>query len=586
VPVAPYTWLLDDYLTASRLNDELYAISGQAFAPNGIGFHAAKPVYKAAVEGLSTITFTASTWTPLGQYGTSFDYKFAVQGDSGGLIGARTDGFNNGCVTFNRLISGGGDPGGAVGGLGLVSTFTTVDTGTGRMVAGLGANGGAAPTTLGTAQVTNASHDTAGYAVDIMDLNTITTANNTGWVFSTQTGPDLVVQQHDGSGATSRVQAHWASVYPSNGATVGSLPSPQTTWTSSSPFTAALMNGSAGIKQLMTMLNMPPVLRVASTASTSTANGTTTTINFPAATYDTYSGWNSSTDVYTVPLSGLYLVYGSTPWASQSAYARTGVEINGTDYFGPIGTAGTSQVIATAKVQVFSLSAGDTIKLVGLQRSGGTLNATAGSILVALYLGQAEAPSTLPALPDVTYRWAAGTPAASMPGLLNAHLANDLLYLAQKPYVLTYQSSAQSGIANATWTQLVTGQVSGIVHGDAGDPWNGWTSGTSNAWTAPRSGWYLVCQEFFMDTPTINGGTTIAGLACSQAGLVSPDQYQQMTSSTAFSGGGAAALGYYYLRAGDTIAPQIYSGGTTSTTTATIATAGSDSHFEAVWISE
>jgi hypothetical protein len=590
VPVAPYTWQLNDYLTASRLNGELYCVGGQQFTPNGIGFHAAKPLYKAAPIGSYAPSISASTWFAMGSVLPARYYQWAVQGDTGGFFGARSDAPSDACISFQQLASGGGSLTGAAGGLALAFAFNPVTSGgtngATRLVAGLGAVGGGSPSTVGTSQLANATYPTCAYAADIVDLNPGGTSAVTSWLFSSQAAPATVVNRSDGSGLCPRIGAQWASVYTANGATAGSLPAPQATWTSSSPFTAALMNGAAGIKQLMTMLNMPPLLRVASSGTTSCANTTTTTITYPAATYDTYSAWNSGTSTYTVPLSGLYLVYHCVPWAAQSASARSGISVNGNAIWGPNYPAGITQVLATAKVQILSLTAGDTIQPIALQQSGGALNAGSGAIFLALYLGQAGAPGALPTLPDITYRWMAGTPSASMPGLLNSHLANDLLYLAQKPYVLTYQATAQTGIAMSTSTYVTEDTVQGIVHGDAGDPWSGWTSGASNAWTAPRSGWYLVCQETMMAAPGLSAGVNTAGFICSQPGLLAYDSYQAATSNvTAGAACGAAGLNYYYLRAGDSIAPQISTVGTSATTTATYVNATAfNSHFEAVWV--
>lgn len=586
MPLPPYTWQANDFFSAWRLNAELYQTQGIPFQPMGVAFHAAKPIYKAAMYtiGPPAPTWVANQWSNMGNTGAAFDESWIVQADSGGYYGARLDPRQVGCIDGQLLQNGGGDTS-RNGGLGIVFTFASVSAGVGRVGAGIGPNGGASVTTQGTFQVGTAAQASTAWALDLIDLNANGTNALTGWVFATAASPTPAITNNDGSGSNCRISAQWAAVNQTFSSTVAALPGPQATWTSSSPLSAALMNGSAGINQIMTLLNSPPTLRVVSTATQSVANAGATAINMPGATYDSYSGWNSSANTYTVPLSGLYLLYGAVPWASQSNVAATTLQINGTDYFGPKMYANGGASLGTAKVGIFSLNAGDTIRLRGFQQSGGALNTAVGSVLVGLFLGQAGAPAVLPKLPDVTYRWSAGTPNTAMPGLLNAHLANDLLFLAQKPYFLGYANSAQSGIAQNTPTSVKIDTVSGLVHGDAGDPWSGWNSG-SNVWVAPRNGWYLAVQETFMAQPPTDGGMNIAAFKCSQPGASPTDQYQAAQSSNAFNGGGAAGINYYYLRAGDSLSPYIRVIGTSGSSVSTTVAAGFNSHFELVWIGE
>lgn len=204
-------------------------------------------------------------------------------------------------------------------------------------------------------------------------------------------------------------------------------------------------------------------------------------------------------------------------------------------------------------MQIFSLNAGDTIKPITFQSSGGTVTGSAtydGAFIVA-WLGMKGTPSVLPAVPDITYSWQAGTPGSSMPGLMNAHFANDLNFLAQRPYLMAYQTSAQTGIAMNSPANLNLQSITGIIHGDNGDNYSGW-NGTSDAYVAQKSGWYLCVQETFMATPTLTVHPAhYAGFAPSVAGANGPDFFQQANAITRTNGGGAAAVGMYYLRAGD-----------------------------------
>lgn len=585
MPLTPYTWQVNDYLTASRLNGELYSSNGAWFQPNGIGFHAAKPIYKANVAAgtQATLSWPSGQWQNLGNTSATYDESWVIQADTGGFYGARLDPRQVGVLDGKLLLNGGGDPS-RTGGIGLMMAFASVNaTGAGKIGAGIGPNGLTSVDVQGTFQVATAAAGGCAYAVDLIDLNAPGTNAITGYVFTTVPSPAPSIFNADGSGLTCRLSGQWASVYQANSATIGALPGPQTTWTSSSPFSAALMNGTAGIRQLMTLLNSPPTLKVISTSTQSIATASATAITMPAATYDSYGGWNNSTNTYTVPLTGLYLLYGAVPWSSMSSVCSTSLQINGADYFGPKVYANGGFSVGAAKVGIFSLQAGDTIRLRGFQQSGSALTTNAGSVLVGLYLGQTGVPASLPSVPDVTYRWQAGTTNTAMPGLLNAHLANDLLFLAQKPYFLGYQAVAQGSIAQSTNTSLRTGTLQGLVHGDAGDPWSGWDS-TNNVWVAPRNGWYLAVQETFMDQPPTDAGTNTALMQCSQSGNNAWDYYQRSQSSNSFAGGGAAAINYYYLRAGDSLGPGIRTEGTAGGATSTNVT--NNSHFELVWIGE
>lgn len=580
MPLPPYAWQLDDFLTASLLNGELY---GLGLVPNGVGFHAVKPVYTSGlITGAVGSTLSTGSWSPIGKFLSGWALNTVVRADTAANFGARMDPGQNATVRCQLANSGGAS--GSAGGLGLISTFVPLGTGTAICRAGIGPPGGAGPNSTGTAQSGHASIQTTPWAMDIADLNPGT--QQTGWVLSNQGSPVISNSSTDSSGRCAKLGAHWCSVYPNNGATVSSAPAPLASWSDTTNLTSKLLNGNTGIVPMMKLLNMPPLLRVINTATTSVAStmAAATTVNLGAATYDTYGGWNAGTDTYTVPLDGLYLLGGFVPYDSITAQSRTGVKINSTSFWGPKNQAPGGALTCSGKVGIFDLHAGDTVQLVTEQISGGTVSTsgTVNSLLIALYLADLT-PAILANYPDVTYSWQAGTPGSSMSGLLTGHLANDLNYLSSPPYLLSNQSSAGQSYTAGNDFQVNMDTISGLAHATSGDPWSGWDA-THKWWVAPRNGWYLVVQETSFSQPNTAGGVVIAKLATSQPGAAGTDAYQGQIMSSA-DGGGASAIGYYYLRAGDHIAPWAnQSAGTTGLTTNV--TGGFVSHFEAVWLSE
>lgn len=226
----------------------------------------------------------------------------------------------------------------------------------------------------------------------------------------------------------------------------------------------------------------------------------------------------------------------------------------------------------------------------GYPRVGRTTGGTATVPSTAtVYIGgvqAGQAGGTQPTPPDLTYRYAAGTPAGSVASVFSEYLANDLTFLTWRPYLLSYQANSQTITDNFS-TQVNMDTITGIVHGDYGANYAGWTGGTVNTWTAPVNGWYLICAEIF------TGSNAAASYPMVQAGIqVSTgsghfDFYELhvVPASPAADRCGATALGYYYLREGDSVWPGVAVENYPSSTS-TIVTAGHQSHFEAVWCSE
>lgn len=626
-----------------------------------------------------------------------------------------------------------------------------------------------------------------------------------------------------GTGSDGSVALTWTSLSNTNFGTPD-LPAPMSSWDAGMTVDAALLNGSTGVRDVINYLSNPPIFRDNSVTGQSIPNTTNTVVSLNASPdADTYVGWNSATNTYTIQRNGLYLIGGLVAYsANGTGYRVTGVSVNGTIYWGP-GYSGTSvdEVIA-AKTQIFSLIAGDTVQLYTRQNSGGALSLSTAdqTRMFIVWLSKAGVPFQSWTPPDISYRWKSGTDFNDLPALMSTYLSNDLGFLVQRPYLLSYQASAQTGFtasggiaaafvnriatgtmnsgtstiftasvtkatsgngtllvtigfgnqdgnvtsvsdskgntyvndyaANTTTTggrglevwhctnftalttsdtitvtlstaqlhgaalicdqftglsttdvqamnyagtgtttnsvsitatasdQIVfsancidspsssptvsspftatgsdvssvvgsvgldlltsyaaapsgggaltatynwTGSstdvaiavgypaptssngfytvtmdtIAGIVHGDVGDNYSGWSSGPSNNYAAPVDGWYLVCGEMFATSSSATGAAVVGAIQTASSGGFAPSQmpdwYQNNpTTNTAAVGGGAAIFGVYYLNAGEVITPQIMGssyGATYGTLAGTSLNGGTvASHMEIVWISE
>jgi hypothetical protein len=585
MPIQPYTWVTGDYPTASRFNSELYASLGQYFQPNGIAFHAIKPVLRTHLQAASWPSLTANVW----KTGSIAALGGRAIADTSGYWSQRMDPASTGIVINGNVQNAGGLQG-TPGGYYLVSCFTPQTSGSNPTYGcGIGTATGGTPSVGGSFQAGNTgSSDGCAFCVDLVDI----AAAGGDVVPFVQSGSNqsVVSATGDGTGEYPKFQASWATVYPANG-TTAALPAPKASWVNTDTISSAFLNGNTGIAAVLNYLNMPPAFRASSTGTQTVAASTTTVQTLGSVSLDTYSGWNSGTNTYTVPANGLYLVHGLTAWTGGfSGEGITGTQINGANFWGPSYTLVNSGRMSSTKTQIFSLNAGDTISMVAFQTGGvsaGTGTAGANRLIV-LNVGSLGVPSPLPTLPDVTFRWAAGTSGDLSP-LLNAHLANDLNFLVHKPYLLAYQSASQTGVAMNTTTQVNMDTVSGIVHSDQGDNYSGWDA-TNKQYVAQRPGWYLVCAEAVMTRASLTASpSNTALLGVTPHGSASWDRYQAMDGTDATNHtapGGATALGYYYLRTGDIIRPGVLSNNTSATTTSTFVSTTRASHFECVWVSE
>jgi hypothetical protein len=383
------------------------------------------------------------------------------------------------------------------------------------------------------------------------------------------------------------------------------LPSPFTGYTDGTrlgtagdPSIDVDINSASGITDVCNFLSNAPVVRVSATAAQAIASASVVPVFSSAtASLDSYSGWNSGTSTYTIQRDGLYLGHGLVAFSANSTGTRQAAfTINGTTYWGPGYKAASSGTTNATKTQVFALQAGDTVQLACRQDSGGSLNlaTTDASRFFLVWLGLLGAPASTWTPPDATYRWVSGTPGSALPGIFQQHVANDLGFLCSRPYLLAYQTAAQSGLAVGSFSTVSMDMTNGLVHpGVDGDNYDGWDPSTYT-YVAPVNGWWVTCGEYFTTSSSTSGATTVAGIQPSTSGGYAPsvavDQYQRMSATaTASVGSGGTVLGLMYALAGESFTPVVE---TLSYSASYGTLAGTSngglfaSHFSAVWLSE
>ena len=418
-------------------------------------------------------------------------------------------------------------------------------------------------------------------------------------------GAGLGAGNAGGAGGDGQVTLTWAGP-PGGGYGTPQLPAPYSTWADTTsigtnPAATVNLNSPAGVRDVLNFLSTPPVLRVSTTSGQSIPATTLTGVTFAAApTVDSYAGWNPATSAYTVQRAGLYLFHGLACFSASGAANRAAaVTVNGTSYWGPPSPAASAGTTNVAKTQMLDLQAGDTVSFACYQGTAAALALDTGAQtrFLLVYLCQTGAPAGPWPVPDVTFRWAAGTqPTAgggNLTALLQTHLASDLGFLANRPYFTAYQSTAQTGLAASAFSTVTLDQAQGVIHATTGDNYTGWAAGTANAYTAQVPGWYLLAGEFFATNPASAGPTVIAGIKPSTSGGITPahpvDYYQQLAATISSGlGGGAAVFGLQYLQTGETVTPMINGNGYaasygTLTGAHTGATFGS--HLSGVWLS-
>lgn len=608
LPVTP--WTADTPIDSKSLNLSLYSVDGTLNKPQGILLMAQRPISLEVVgQAGEVITFNSA---PTGARTIISNAGVNVPGvtivDTAGYYGQSTDGvYWAATYTFTPAIAGTQGDGATPGGWTIVCHFIPIQNNISTSTDGIGADLDESGVVVcsGSRQKLNFANDACAFFLDLQNATGKTFQPSVTIVDSTSTPAAPRCNATDSSGETPRFFTIWAGISDfglSPGYGQPAIPAPYagpytsatTIGTTGSP--AVNVNGTAGITAPVNFLANPPLFRANKASSTSIPNNTATAVTLASsADVDNYSGWTAST--YTIQRAGLYLTHGVVPFAANSTGTRRcGIQVNGgTTYWGPGYAAIIAGETIATKTQIFSFQAGDTIQLFCEQNSGGSLALASGdeARMFVAWLGLEGTPSTLWTPPDTSFRWAAGTPGTSLPGLFQQHLANDLGFLCNRPYLMAYQANAQSGFADNSWNNVVLDTVGGIIHSDTGDNYSGWTSGSSNNYAAVAAGWYLVAGEFFATYPTVSGPSLRAGILTSTSGgrtpssLPSPDRYQELFPSTASYPPAATVCALYYLAAGEPITPQVYGQSYTSgaATWGTQTGTGINGHLEAIWMS-
>ncbi len=333
-----------------------------------------------------------------------------------------------------------------------------------------------------------------------------------------------------------------------------------------------------------------------------TANTTVTTST---------TAWKFGSAGIAVPTSavtcfGVIFINGTPPVTAFQGIDEAYLSV-ATTYFGPGYPASSTGNICASKTQIYSLQAGDSIQLMGRHSTGSTLatSTTDASRFFVSWLGQSGLPAGNWTPPDTTFRWQSGTSGDQLPALFQQHLANDLGFLANRPYLLAWQQNSANLNINSngngnTFKLLALDTITGMIHGDVGDNYAGWSPiGVFGGYTAQVSGWYLMVGETFMSPPTSLGGYVVAatqtqftsgGQQPSNNAPQDADYHQQNAATTNASvGGGATTFGMIYLSAGEEVSPGFFVTGWSGTSTTLLGTLNGgnyNSHFEMVWLSE
>lgn len=162
------------------------------------------------------------------------------------------------------------------------------------------------------------------------------------------------------------------------------------------PVSAAFLNNQ--VRDMVNFLAYPPIARLHNFGGSQSLAAQTfpaaTAINFQAATVDNFSGWTGGvgTSSYTVPLSGVYFVYGQVAFNAGSENCSAGISIaGGTVQWGDsIRTAGTSLITCPTVSKLLRITSGQTVQLMGTTTVAlglSTANSSFYSTLIVVWRG-------------------------------------------------------------------------------------------------------------------------------------------------------------------------------------------------------
>ena len=614
MPVTPSVYQGLVPVTAGQLNQDLFSYDGSYFAAQGTMFHANRPVaHEAYVKPtLTGKTSPNGTWVT---YGRFLGEAISIV-DTSALFGTGADAPGTQATYQTLGVTAPGSSGipGQRGGWTLMFHTMTGEVFTGSAgSSALGAgwaqlSAGTATSTIkqnaGIIQAGNTLHRNCAYAIDLFPITNqtglfapsalIADPNSTNFTVVSNTAPNSV-------GQTPRFTQIWCACDQNNGQTVATVPTPQVTFTSTTPITHTLLNNT--INQSLALLNYPPVLNVSSAISQTIPTSAVTKVQLGAGQLiDTYHAWNTSTHTYTVPLTGVYFVHANIIFGIQSTSGsyQCGLTVNASNINGPnYPPAMTNGKIQTAVgiTRMLDLNAGDTVSVFAFntQASGTSLSNVYVSRLVMVWFNAISSSSSLAYTPPDVHGtlFNAGTPpgiaAGQLVPLFNKYIGNDLNFLLNKPYLLSRQTVQQTALANTTFVTINMDTVNGPIHSSIGDNYGGWDA-ANHRYKAPVAGWYMALGEFSMVPNASTAGTLVAalnvpssgGLAPASGAQGPPDWYQELVPVTSGNPSAATALGLYYLLPGETIQPQVQwinASGTFSTSVTSF-----NSTFSVLWV--
>lgn len=607
MPIEPSTYRTNYPLTAHQLNQDMYSYDGSYFNANGVFFHSNRPhlyetyqlpsVLQAAKGGSFTIlggsqgsAISVIDNAALFGIGADFPSQYATFQSSGAIApGSAGQAFVYGGWQLFFTFIPCGPFSGTSNTYGVVWCQQTTRTGIGSPLQD-----------IGCMQAGSTTQNNCGFAVDLIQRQTTDpTQIYAPTMFLTDPAGQnnaVVANTTSTTGQTPRFGELWMGVSNGNGLTVSTIPAPLSTVSTSTTISSSTLNTSIG--NTFNLLNNPPMLLVyTQSQATVTANVITNVPFTNTPQLDNYSKYSTASSHYIVPLSGMYLLHANiifaTSWNNGTGYVGFSVNttvINGGSYNAtPVGAQNT----AISATKVLDLNQGDTVSVFAQTQSGTTFGSANVSHFLMNWLSPINATTQTWTPPDVTgFQWAAGNQPGNSAGqlvpLMNTKIANDINFLLNRPYCTVHQTSAQSALAQTTWTSITMQSTVGQIHGSNGDNYAGWSSG-SNHYVAPVAGWYLAIAE--LNAATTSTGNSHFSLLCGfsvptsggVAPSVTPDVYQQLLVSGIWTyPTGATGIGMYYLNAGETIAPVAKYIGATWATDVSHSFA---SHFNVFWIS-
>jgi hypothetical protein len=611
MPITPSSYHTNFPITAHQLNQDLYTYDGSYFNTNGVAFHSNRPLMSESYQVASVVLAAKNgSLTVLG--GTQGDAISIL--DNAALFGLGAD-YPGNFATFwsvGAISPGSAGAAGIYGGWTWLCTFLPVGPFTGTAstygnvwslgVAGTNQGLGTPLQDIGCMQPGSATQNNCGFALDLVErISSSATpvqiyAPVTFLVDPAGSSNAVVANTSSSTGQTPRFVEIWMGVTPPYGNTVSTIPVPIPSVGTATTFSSSTLNTT--INQTFNLLNNPPMLNVQlQNTNAITANAVTTVPFTTTPVLDNYSGFSTASQHYIVPLSGMYLLHANIiyniGWNIGSGYV--GFNINGNTVSGGSYNATPNSAINTgiSATKVLSLNQGDTVSVfTQLNASTDFGNGNISRFLMG-WMAPINTTTQSWTPPDVTgFQFAAGNPPGTGTGnlvtLMNTKIANDINFLLNRPYCSVHQTTAQTGLANTTWTSILMQSTVTQIHGDLQDNYNGWNAG-SNHYVAPVNGWYLAVEEISCaTTSTANSHfQVLAGFSVPTSGGFTapstPDVYQQIQVS--FSGTWPSAttgMGLYYLLAGETIAPVgKYIGGTWATSVANNVA----SHFNVFWMS-